>query len=57
VASGLSSTIPGGRDNLAAGDYSFAAGHRAKANDNGAFVWADSTDADFSSTGEKAHLG
>jgi hypothetical protein len=56
VASGLSSTIPGGRDNLAAGDYSFAAGHRAKANDNGAFVWADSTDADFSSTGENQFL-
>jgi hypothetical protein len=30
--------------------YSFAAGHRAKANHTGAFVWADSTDADIAST-------
>jgi hypothetical protein len=28
----------------------FAAGNRAKANHDGAFVWADSTDADFAST-------
>jgi hypothetical protein len=41
--------VPGGRDNLAAGAYSFAAGRRAKANDNGAFVFADSTDSDFAS--------
>ncbi len=43
-------TIPGGTRNSAAADYSFAAGRRAKANHTGAFVWADSTDADFSST-------
>jgi len=42
-------TIPGGRDNIAQGDYSFAAGRRARANHNGAFVWADSTDAEFPS--------
>ena len=37
--------IPGGRENSAA-SYAFAAGRRAKAN-HGAFVWADSQDADF----------
>jgi len=42
-------TVPGGRDNLANGPYSLAAGRRAKANHLGAFVWADSTDADFAS--------
>jgi hypothetical protein len=52
TASGNEAIIPGGRDNAAVGDYSFAAGHRAKANHDGAFVWADSTDADFASTAE-----
>jgi len=46
-ASGWGSTIPGGDDNTAAGSYSFAAGRRAQADHNGAFVWADSTNADF----------
>ncbi|MBI1743910.1 hypothetical protein HYR54_12715 [Candidatus Acetothermia bacterium] len=50
AASGLDSTVPGGHQNFAQGNYSFAAGFRAKANDQGAFVWADSTDADFTST-------
>lgn len=49
-ASGSSATVPGGNLNLASGDFSFAAGRRARAIHNGAFVWADSTDADFSST-------
>ncbi len=44
-------TVPGGRNNLAGGEDSFAAGRRAKALHSGAFVWADSTDADFASTG------
>jgi hypothetical protein len=43
-------TIPGGLSNSAAGAYSFAAGRRAKALHDGSFVWADSTDADFTST-------
>jgi hypothetical protein len=47
VASGLASTVPGGDHNTASGSYSFAAGRRAKANGDGTFVWADSTDADF----------
>jgi len=39
--------VPGGANNSAEGDYSFAAGRRAKASHHGSFVWADSTDADF----------
>jgi hypothetical protein len=50
TASGYAAAVPGGRDNTAQGMYSFAAGRRAKANHPGAFVWADSTDADFAST-------
>ena len=34
----------------AAASYALAAGRQAKANHTGAFVWADSTDANFSST-------
>ncbi len=45
--------MPGGRENLAAGAYSLAAGRRAKANHSGSFVWADDTAADFSSTASK----
>src|SRR5262249_49947676 len=47
---GYCATVPGGVQNFAEGDYSFAAGNRAKAVHNGSFVWADSQDADFSST-------
>lgn len=49
-ATGHLATVPGGLSNTAQGNYSFAAGRRAKANHQGAFVWADSTDADFAST-------
>ena len=49
-APGDYATIPGGSDNNASGVHSFAAGQRAKALHNGAFVWADSTAADFAST-------
>lgn len=48
--SGKLGVIPGGDFN-AATNNSFAAGHRAKANDQGAFVWADATDTDFADTG------
>jgi hypothetical protein len=51
TASGNSATVPGGSDNTAAGDLSFAAGRRATANNQGCFVWGDSTDADVASTG------
>jgi len=46
---GQYASIPGGLRNEAAGSHSLAAGRRAKANHNGTFVWADSTDADFAS--------
>lgn len=42
--------IPGGQNNTAVGDYSLAAGRRAKAVNAGAFVWADSQNSDYSST-------
>ncbi len=56
TASEYGATVPGGKDNTAGGDYSFAAGRRAKANHDGAFVWADSTDTDFQSTGPDQFL-
>ncbi len=51
TASGGGATIPGGFRNVATA-FAFAAGRRAKANHTGAFVWADSQDADFASTAE-----
>jgi hypothetical protein len=66
-ATGIYSTVPGGLSNSAAGGYSFAAGgnsnaasgvyafvagRRAKANTDGAFVWADGSDFDFPSPSE-----
>ncbi|NQT83837.1 tail fiber domain-containing protein, partial [bacterium] len=48
--SGENATVPGGRLCFAVGDYSFAAGRRAKADHKGAFVWGDSQDADIHST-------
>jgi hypothetical protein len=56
TASGNCATVPGGLSNAASGDYSFAAGRRAKANHQGTFVWADSTDANFASTGTDQFL-
>jgi hypothetical protein len=50
AATGSYGSIPGGDSNSASGAYSLAAGRRAKALHDGAFVWADSTDADFAST-------
>jgi len=44
--------IAGGSDNRAQASYTFAAGRRAMANHIGAFVWADSQDADFASTAD-----
>jgi hypothetical protein len=55
VASGVGSTAMGFLS-IAGGDYSLAAGRRAKANHEGAFVWADSQDADFSSTANNQFL-
>lgn len=42
-------TVPGGEDNEAA-SYAFAAGRNAKATNQGAFVWSDSSNASFGST-------
>lgn len=49
-------TVPGGLLNTAGGSYSFAAGRRAKAVNQGAFVWADSQSADFTSTANDQFL-
>jgi hypothetical protein len=48
-------TIPGGDSNSAT-NHAFAAGRRAKANHQGAFVWADSQNADFASTASNQFL-
>ena len=50
TAAGFYATIPGGVYNAANGNDSFAAGRRAKANYDGSFVWADSSDVDFAAT-------
>ena len=44
------SMVPGGSSNSAANAYALAAGRRAKAVHDGAFVWADHSDADFASS-------
>ena len=70
ASSARSATIGGGNQNSVTGDYgtvpggdfnvantnSFAAGHRAQANYQGDFVWADSTEADFFSTARDQFL-
>ena len=66
AATAEGATVPGGYSNLAGGWYSFAAGRRARVRDTalsgdfdgdqGAFVWADTTDADFQSTGPNQFL-
>jgi hypothetical protein len=55
-ASGVNATVPGGRDNNAVGEFTLAAGHRAKALHSGSFVWADSIDSDFASTGSNQFI-
>lgn len=55
-AAGSYATIPGGRQNEADGNYAFAAGRRAHAQHAGTFVWADTTNADFLSTGANQFL-
>jgi hypothetical protein len=52
IASGTVSSVPGGLYCEAAGAYSLAAGRSAKANHDGAFVWADATDENFASERE-----
>jgi trimeric autotransporter adhesin len=48
--------VPGGNRNTAGGQYSFAAGQRAKALHDGSFVWADAIATDFGSTGSNQFL-
>lgn len=52
TASGANAVVPGGKRNLASGSFTFAAGYRAKAQHNGAFVWGDSTNADVASSAD-----
>lgn len=56
IADAFAATVPGGSQNTATGDFSFAAGHMADANHNGSFVWADSGNGYFSSTGADQFL-
>jgi hypothetical protein len=56
TSSGNFATVPGGFQNLAQGHYSFAAGHGAKAQHPGSFVWADAQGADFASTADNQFL-
>ncbi len=44
---GLYATVPGGTANEALGQWSFAAGYKAKANSIGCWVWADSSNLDL----------
>jgi hypothetical protein len=48
--SGDYSAVAAGLSNSVSGNYAFAAGRRARAQHNGTFVWADATDANFSSS-------
>jgi hypothetical protein len=54
-ATGNYSIIPGGRSNRTTGHYSFASGRRAKADHNGAFVWSDTTNSDFTSSADNQY--
>jgi len=47
IAGGDYATIPGGAYNIANGNYSFAAGERAVASQDGTFVWADTTPVNY----------
>jgi hypothetical protein len=47
---GYGATVPGGRDNVASGQYSFAAGRSAHATNDGSFVLADNQVVEFDST-------
>lgn len=49
-------TIPGGNRNSVMADFGFAAGRRARSAHQGTFVWGDSTDEDFASTGDNQFI-
>ena len=52
TASVFAATVPGGKGNVANGHYSLAAGRRAKALNLGSFVWADSSNFDYSTSSD-----
>ncbi|MBD3334769.1 MAG: hypothetical protein GF355_04580 [Candidatus Eisenbacteria bacterium] len=55
AASGAWGTVPGGYECRATGDYAFAAGFRARAMEEGSFVWADkSSSSTCASWGENS---
>lgn len=56
TAGGMASMIPGGTENRATGNFSFAAGYGANAVHHGAFVWADSTGSPFSSEADNQFI-
>jgi hypothetical protein len=51
---GVGCTIPGGLDNVAGGNYSFAAGYYAQATNSGSFVWSDGTGTPTSSASDNS---
>lgn len=55
-AHGDYSTIPGGTQNTTMGFHSYSSGYRAKAMFDGSYVWADNTEADFSSTAPNQYI-
>jgi len=54
TATGNNAFIAGGTDNTAAGQWSVASGRRAKAWNDGCFIFGDSSDFDFSCTTNNA---
>lgn len=56
IASGMAAMVPGGTENRAAGNFSFAAGYGANADHPGAFVWADSNSSAFHSEADNQFI-
>jgi hypothetical protein len=56
LAAGMASMIPGGYNNTAFGNYSFAAGFNARAMHQSTFVWSDGVLGDFESTTNRQFL-
>jgi hypothetical protein len=56
TTSGYHAMVPGGYNNTAQGNFSFAAGRRAQANHDGAFVWGDDHPADIYSPADNTFI-
>lgn len=56
TSAGYAAAVPGGYNNYAYGEYSFAAGYSAKAMHRSAFVWSDFTLGGFQSTANNQFL-